>query len=610
LRAPTSPPGVATPALPAGGCVEHALVPAPQEFCLNTAEDTALACETVDRCVTEGGVTRIIGQVYGNVETGTRDVVGVLVGPVASPPNVYSNCGANLGAAITERIDKKQRKCAATKEDRNKVGNMVRLSMNHSSKVGLFSKKKVEAWADEQLHWLDCKSKKWSETRLFQSLDSLSKVAFPKFDLAASVKLESMEEGKAPRMLLADRDAGQLMSLLVIKAFEELLFSHFEGASIKHTSKRKAVRRILKRLKKKGACLVEGDGSAWDTTCGPDVRAACEDTILFHIMQILIQKGLAPSCWLEAHQAVNTAPELRAFFKKKFDKFKVHIVNIRRSGHRGTSCLNFWVNFVMWACSVSSTPEMYLDEKVRWTTDVTGTRRWWAGGFEGDDSLCALLPPMVKGDELSEKFEAFWKRWGFNMKLVYVNDRATFVGMHIACSEGEQLCTNTEIVDGVKESVPLICPELPRALKGAGISCSVSVRDAAAKGDLKTVKKLAGATAISRARDFAGILPTVSKKYLQYGLELTGKKDFEENDMSMRVFGEQGHTTGEVVEEVEALNGDVTPSEEMDNLLALGYGCTSSELDRFSMYAWDFDNVTDFNGFKESLPEAWRGKAP
>eukprot|EP00494_Astrolonche_serrata_P019496 UN19704 len=120
-------------------------------------------------------------------------------------------------------------------------------------------------------------SKKWAKTRLDSSIANLVKQAFPRMSCKAAVKLENMEEGKAPRLLIADGDDGQLMALTVIKCLEDLQFKWFKMKSIKHCAKREAVERVVKELTIPGGRLIEGDGSAWDTTCSEEIRSITEN---------------------------------------------------------------------------------------------------------------------------------------------------------------------------------------------------------------------------------------------------------------------------------------------------------------------------------------------
>jgi len=296
---------------------------------------------------------------------------------------------------------------------------------------------------------------------------------------------------------------------------------------------------------------------------------------------------------MEEHSLACEQGKLRLFFKNRFQTMSVTIDAIRRSGHRGTSCLNWWVNFVMWVSSVFKQPERYLDVKVRYGEDLTGVRRWWNGMFEGDDSLCSMTPPMCEGDDLSRIFLKFWEDAGFNMKIVFCENRATFVGWHIGCTNGD--------LNRYR------CPELPRALANSGVSVSTQAIDVAKSANRKQANVLAAASALARASDFSGILPTVSEKYLEYAESLT-RSDFEDREMSIRAYGEDGHGANEVRAQIRANNITVTIQDELETMKALGYDATYDEMRTFTEYIWSMEPhvLQDYEAFRESLPPSWR----
>lgn len=198
---------------------------------------------------------------------------------------------------------------------------------------------------------------------------------------------------------------------------------------------------------------------------------------------------------------------------------------------------------------------------------------------------------MEDGDALSVVFLGFWKRLGFNMKIVFCQSRALFVGWHIECSQGTP--------------TGLVCPELPRALKKSGISCSSAAVQAAKEDDVSSIKRLAAANAIARAYEFAGILPTVSGKYVGLARSLT-TETLHDHEMSMRAKGEAGHSSQALLDEIDGKNLDVTPVMEQESLARLGYAATASELVRFTVHTWDFGTWGNRAAFRESLPASWR----
>lgn len=563
-----------------------------------TPQDTEIGAELNDdnRTITRGDVVAIVGQNFDKKEPVNHlPIVGVMVGPCQVKPNVYAKTASNVKSAIEERTTKKQRKVTLSPAERARIGKVIRTSMTNHRSRGVFSKTKVQEWAVRHFDLETCKSGKWSIQRFRSSLENLYARERPTYSLKTDIKYECMPEGKAPRFLIADGDEGQLMALAVVRCFEDIMFEHFESKSIKHTDKRTAVDRAVRELRKKGAKVVEGDGAAWDATCGDIIRGLIENPVMRHISRVLSEFGVIPETWMEEHSAICEQKKLRLFFENKFETMRVTIDAIRRSGHRGTSCLNWWTNFVLWICSIFVEPERFLDPEIRKGKDHIGTSRWWNGCFEGDDSLCSLCPPMEEGDDLSAAFLKFWAAAGFNMKIVFCKERATFVGWHIGCNDGE--------INDYRS------PELPRALANSGVCVSAEGVRAAKEGDRKAVSILASASALARASDFSGILPSVSRKYLDFAESLSSS-NFSDREMSLRAFGEDGYGANEVRALINDRNLGITPQDEMATLKALGYPATHDEIQTFTEYGWSLDPsvLTDYDAFKASLPPTWRKK--
>jgi hypothetical protein len=277
----------------------------------------------------------------------------------------------------------------------------------------------------------------------------------------------------------------------------------------------------------------------------------------------------------------------------------------------------------MWVCSVFDDPGRFLDPEVRCGRDVAGVLRWFFAAFEGDDSGVQTSPQMImvsesdrdalrKGSKSATdvaygrpnitpdvvKTSAlaldFWERAGFNMKFVFATKRATIVGVHIELSN----------VEGNTEPTGLFAPELPRGIM-KNISVSAAILQAVEKQSLKEVKQIAAAANLAKAADYAGILPTVSRKYKEYADRLDSS-DYSDREMAMRVAGEEGVTASTLRADIELQNGQVTPAEEEDNLKRLGYFADETELANFNGYLWDLSTCHDHQGYFNSLPKAWR----
>lgn len=485
----------------------------------NTPADAKVLADSIDgRTTALGDNIGVVGQNFDkSVPHDHAPVVGAVVGPIARPPNVYSNTAGNVVSAKVERLDKKYVKPDISPELKRKIGKVISTSIHGAPRYAWCSAEKVKEWCTKHFHMEGLKSGKWSVERFESSMNRLIAEPSPSMMHSLAVKAECMPLDKPPRMLIADGNTGQLMGLAVCKCFEDLLFEHFEDQSIKHVSKREAVKRIVTALGKEGSGIIEGDGSAWDTTCNAEIRALIENPILLHIMENMMEFGVVPPQWLIGYDESNWKKTIRAAFTKFKPTMLMKFDAIRRSGDRKTSSGNYHMNRVMMTCAIFKEPHLFLDPDRRWGIAEDGTKRWCYCAFEGDDSIVAMKPPMKEGSDLATRFLKVWKEAGFRMKIVFCKDRATFMGYHIACEDG---C-----------ATGLYCPELPRALNNSGVSVSTAAISAFKKEDTAALIKLAAASAIARAADFAGILPTVSGKYLQYAQECDNS-NFRERDVN------------------------------------------------------------------------------
>jgi hypothetical protein len=140
------------------------------------------------------------------------------------------------------------------------------------------------------------------------------------------------------------------------------------------------------------------------------------------------------------------------------------------------------------------------------------------------------------------------------------------------------------------------------------VSCSTTIIKAAKAGDIGTVRDIAAAGAIARAADFAGLFPTVSRKFHEYATRVKRSREVVDREMSMRVMGEEGHNFTAIEQTIEAQNLQVTPTEELANLRAVGCPATLKELDTFMVHEWTFESIGEFEAHRASLPESWRPK--
>jgi len=529
---------------------------------------------------------------------------------------LVTDAGIGVVGQCEERMEKKARPFTATEADKVKLGRFVSAAISNT-KNAPFSSKKIFDCIHE-MTYARCKSRKWGDMRMDHAIEALCQRVDPSFRLKASVKPEPMAEEKAPRLLIADQDEGQIMALLTIFIIEYLIKKHFPKKGIKGLAKKDALKRVCeecgvpKKIAKKLITAFEGDGTAWDTTCSIEIRDLVENPVIKHVAKhVNAFLHSSPESWADQHVKVCCDKTLTLTFTKNKERMKFIIKAIRRSGHRGTSPLNWWMNFTGWHCAVFEHPEEFLNPDVKWGVDVIGIKRWLASAFEGDDSFLTTAPAVTP--ELDVAILQFWERIGFNMKIQKRDKHALFVGYRIALDE-----------NGPKKDAHgnfVFCPEVDRCMCRAGTSTSASSVQAFMAGDKEKLKKLSGTAAMSRAYEYAGLVPTISEKYLEYALELGF--EVSDHDLRMRVSGNPDAycrssfdraspagfwgeviEEGELVDSIRALNGICSNQEEI--LKSTGFEVTTEELNKFRDFNWTYDTLADWQGFRESLPATWR----
>lgn len=562
----------------------------------NDDDDSEIRATVEGRIIRKDCGIGVVGQTTD--DTGRKQVCGVLSQPISVEPNVYAQEALNAIKAIEERITKKQRPYAGSAADEKKIRRMVDQSM-FGKKNAPFSAKKIMDTIHSMVYE-EIKSSKWTESRVTEAIESLCREIDPEFKLKAAVKLEPMPEEKAPRLLIADEDRGQVMALMTIYTIETLIKKHFPEKGIKGLAKKDAIKRVMKACKvprkvaKKLVTIFEGDGTAWDTTCSAKIRELVENPVINHVASMVNGFMHAdPHTWAEAHASICAKDKLDMSYTKNKEYQKITIDAIRRSGHRGTSCLNWWMNFVCWHCAVFEDPELFLDPSHRYGKDVTGVIRWMNSAFEGDDSFLVTSPRIEEGKTLHTNILQFWERIGFNMKIEIRKERALFVGYYMGLDESGPVFDE-------KNDEWMMIPEVDRCFTRAGTSCSPSMIEAFKANDRDKCRKFAATAAMSRAYEFAGLSPTISEKFLRYATYY----DFElDHDLKMRT-NQAFDDKFELIDHIHALNCKCSCEDKI--LLATGFWSSDDERSRFIDYVWDYDQLADWEGFRASLPQSWR----
>jgi hypothetical protein len=351
------------------------------------------------------------------------------LGPDLVKSQHFEENETNIAAAVHGRIGGKAQPFKPSATMRRKIKACV-TQYKHT----IYTREKIMEWAATHTCLSDLVSKKWTAEMTRHAVDELLNwgVGSERQNWLAKVKDEILpDRGKAPRLVLDAQPEGQLLSLVVVKCFEDLLFDHFKEESIKHKPRHDAVMGIFKKLNgEKRGRLIEGDGSAWDTTVGPELRHLLEDELLQRVAEILFEHldvGETVHTWVRAGLDDRAKMKRLVMYKKK-KAFGVLILRaFRASGDRGTSALNYLVNATLWACILLDDPAAWIREPSRkWYRMRNGEWILHICAYEGDDSVLRTTSRMT-----DTAIELEWKSLGFRMKLDVrrPGDALIFVGM-------------------------------------------------------------------------------------------------------------------------------------------------------------------------------------
>lgn len=373
-------------------------------------------------------------RVFGHSVLYDRKKLATQIGPDIIPTEVMDGTEGNLRAALSKRV--RPLPFNASKSMIRKIDRTVDALLDR-----VFSEDKIRAWREANPDFEELKSTKWNANRWRHAWDEALSEPNPKIEQTFQIKVNEAlpAKDKAPRAIINCGDRAQLLMKLPVRCFEELLFEHFEDASIKHVPKHEAMGRVAKHLRQTGANLIEGDGSAWDACCNSRIRDMTENRIIEHIIQVLGDDKDCPKEWFKTVLADMKKPMLKGKAKVRGwadSPIRVCIEAIRQSGHAGTSCFNWLINFVCWVCVMTDHPYRMVekDKNGKLNTWYSSARNhnWYElkYAFEGDDSALSTTE-ILQGSE--ESIEKEWTKLGFRMKLVFVDKKLTFTGYDFLC---------------------------------------------------------------------------------------------------------------------------------------------------------------------------------
>lgn len=409
------------------------------------------------------------------------------IGPILGPAVTHGHTEKSLDEAKDKRIDKKRREPKLLHADRTQITCVV-----DAIKRCVFTREFMDRFCEENPTIEHLASKKWSFARL-ELAGGQAHIPGVRPDFEASIKtnetLDAAEKVKPPRIIIADGDVGQYIHLLPCALLEAGLFEYFKHHNIKHLAKMDAMAKVQSRMnftaKDDRHIVFAGDGSAWDTTINEEIQSLIDIPILQHICDYLVNSkhpGFSQE-WGTYVLKPRAAKKLSVRFRVRHEVIRRILPQMRRSGDRGTSVLNWLVNFTMWHAIMLDNPAEVVERpgrtKFKLRNKVSGNL---VSCFEGDDSLLCTDVPIDAS--FRAHIDRMWSRAGFDMKLEITESGVlTFVGYDLLVNKG----------------IKGYCPELRRALVSSAWTC--------ARVDEGDIPRLAYEKFLSRALEFSSANP-------------------------------------------------------------------------------------------------------
>ena len=218
-------------------------------------------------------------------------------------------------------------------------------------------------------------SGKWSTDRWMRAEEYMQGEIDPHMPLEVGIKTNEVlpARDKAPRPIISSGDRGQFMASLMVKAIEKSFSTHFKDANIKGRTKREAMAHVANRLnmwsrggKTAAFHIVEGDGSAWDSCCNPEIRDQIENVLLEHVAEYFKND---PAFWQVYSEALIANAKQKNLTLKTSKmagivgvlsglRFKRYAGPVRAS--RDVHIFNWVTNFVLWTCVLASDPWVFV----------------------------------------------------------------------------------------------------------------------------------------------------------------------------------------------------------------------------------------------------------
>ena len=446
----------------------------------------------------------------------------VRTGPIGPVVQVWCDDIQTFDLAVDERYTKPHVGVHVkfTHMDRRKIG-----AVNQYLMANIFTRDAVKRWAEDKPDVKSRAAKKWNVDRIDRAARDAAVKGMPAASGSVKCEVLVLRPGKdrRPRPIVADGDLGAICAADACGAIEGCLFAHgaYEDASIKHVDKAKAMDRVAEKLRlSEGAVINEQDGSAWDGCCGAEVRDACENVIMRHILCELVcaqNAGSVDDTLNSAHYRRCATKVLQVRYNKvEGPGERREFPAIRRTGHKGTSVLNYLINLVLTACAIARNPEEAVALVASWRENTGNVRAF----FEGDDGIfCG--PSKWWTAQREREFLDFWTRAGFIMKIVTSREgslAAEFCGWKFGTDKY-----------GIMEEER--SPDIKRCLGHASWQHGPELMAAYRAGDMQKVRSLAAGCYISYARLFAGRCTPLTNYFLLLAETLSDEAEFSEDQL-------------------------------------------------------------------------------
>lgn len=460
----------------------------------------------------------------------------------------WLNSQRNVVTAIEERINLPHVPMDLTDGEKEEIRALTEVLRQQIDE----DKQLIDKIVQDKLGVYGWKSKKWTVKRAARALEQLRQTYAPKYAFEAGIKLEPSKRGKAPRLLVADGDKGQVMAWVLIGVLEAWLFKRYRHRSIKGLPKTEAMERVAQQLRQKDprapadspdvpVAILENDGSAWDACMSDVLRDLVENSVMEKIAEVVEKYFLteAPPDFTDARLASNKLVELRLGYRKgkgaddkeatcdipRGKSWSTVIRAIRRSGCRGTSCLNFLANMVCWSWVIGGADAVKLIRPQGCKVHcVDGYVRFVKFCFEGDDSIVSFYC-YIEERNMTEEFRtmmgARWVKLGHRPKLFWrrPGEVAEFTGWHFKV-QAEGIDANNA------------APDLFRNLTNMAFSINPVAINAAAAGDMRGLMRAVAPGIIARLYPLASRLPQFCRAlYSQFGEFVSSETEYSRDEV-------------------------------------------------------------------------------